>query len=1157
MDCTVCGTTNDAGRKFCIECGAALVLTCPACGTANPPHGKFCGECGTALSAGGAASSEATPATPASGATERRLVSVLFLDLVSFTSLSEQRDAEDMRSVMDRYFETARTVIERHGGVVEKFIGDAVMAVWGTPVAHEDDAERAVRTGLELVGSVEGLGTELGLPLRVRAGVLTGEAATSSAAGNQGMVTGDMVNTASRLQSAAEPGTVLVGEGTSRAASRSVVFAEVGELPLKGKEEPVRAWRALRVVSERSGSGRLVIEPPFVGRGEELRLLKEMLHATGREGKSRVVSVSGIGGIGKSRLAWELLKYIDGLEETVWWHRGRCPSYGDGITFWALGEMVRMRARIAETDPPSASLAKLAASIAEHVPDEDERRWIEPRLGFLLGLGERPAGGREELFAAWRAFFERLSDVSTVAMVFEDLQWADAGLLDFIESLLEWSRNKPIFVLTLARPELADRRPDWGVGQRSFVSLHLDPLSDEAMAELVRGMVPDADDEAVARIADRSEGVPLYAVETIRMLADRGVLRLGTDAYESVGDLGDFRIPETLHALIASRLDALGEDDRALLQDAAVLGKSFTLDALAAVTGQDAASLEPRLRDLTKKEFLAFEADARSPERGQYAFVQGLIQEVASGMLSKADRRSRHLAAAHHFESVADDEIAGVVAAHYVEALGATPDGPDADALAARARDWLGQAAERAAALGSPVQALTFLEQALAITPAGRERADLLRQAALAASDALRREDRIAFLREAVDVLRPLGDVDAEVVAMGALAVAYADFDDAESLRPLAERMRERLGTSDDLLARASLDRAEAALAYYATDYEGGVRSIDRALAGFERAGAADEFRQLIGWKSGMLAWVGRRTESMLLLRGRLAIANEENDLRTISQALMQLGTAAPENADALAFALESAAAARRGGYGEREIGALANGVEAAIESGAWTTADEILEDLRTRSALPEAIVDLVTINDALLSAYRGDERHAREELDGVADRMLSSADHQIRAWFRRVRSVRYLMGGAVSEAFDEAIGAVEEDPEGINMPLAGWCAGRAASWLRDAEKLRSVLGRTAAAREVWFAAARRSFEAGVAALDGRERDGTSTYRAVLAERASKGDRFGHALITLDAIAILPPELVPEDASASARAYLEELGAEPLLARCTRVDAPR
>ncbi|MGZ4133364.1 MAG: ATP-binding protein, partial [Actinomycetota bacterium] len=490
------------------------------------------------------------------------------------------------------------------------------------------------------------------------------------------------------------------------------------------------------------------------------------------------------------------------------------------MTFWALGEMVRMRAGIAETDPPGVSRTKLAASVAQHVPDDDERHWLEPALAFLLGLEERPAGGREELFAAWRTFFERISDGGTVAMVFEDLQWADAGLLDFIESMLEWSRTKPIFIVTLSRPELAERRPNWGAGQRNFLALHLEPLPDATMAELVRGMVPDAEDAAVTRIAQRAEGIPLYAVETIRMLADRGVLRAGEQAYELVGDLGEIQVPETLHALIASRLDALPAEDRALLQDAAVLGKSFTLDALAAVTGADPASLEPRLLDLARKEFLVFEADPRSPERGQYAFVQGIIREVAYGILSKADRRSRHLAAAHHFEAAGDEELAGVVAAHYVEALRATPEGPDADALAARARDWLGQATERATSLGSPEQALVFAEEALAITPSGAERADLLRRAGRAAGDALRPDQQIGYLRQAVEELRTLGDLNAEAAATGDLVQALAGPNLSDDVRAVVAELQERMGEAGDERARAELHHAIAYVQYFDEDLE-------------------------------------------------------------------------------------------------------------------------------------------------------------------------------------------------------------------------------------------------------------------------------------------------------------------------------------------------
>jgi class 3 adenylate cyclase len=484
--CSNCGTENEAGRKFCKECAARLAAVCPACGAANGADAKFCGECAASLAAAPSASPRSTPAPTPAPVAERRVVSILFTDLVGFTTLAEGRDAEDTRELLSRYFDLATEVIGRYGGVVEKFIGDAVMAVWGAPVAHEDDAERAVRAGLELVDAVKGLGPGT----QARAGVLTGEAAVTLGATNQGMVAGDLVNTASRLQSVAAPGTVLVGEATQRAASRAIAFEQAGEQALKGKAAPVAAWRALRVVAEVGGRNRSeTLEAPFVGRDDELRQLKDLFHATSRDRRARLVSVIGPAGIGKSRLAWEFSKYVDGLVETVWFHDGRSPAYGEGISFWALGEMVRRRATLLETDDEPTTRAKIAETLATHVPDETERRWIEPALLALLGI-ETSTGGSEQLFAAWRTFFERLAATAPVVMVLEDFHYADPGLLDFVDHLLEWSKNVPITVVTLARPDLMDKRPDWGAGKRNFTSLYLEPLPDAAMRELLAGLVP-------------------------------------------------------------------------------------------------------------------------------------------------------------------------------------------------------------------------------------------------------------------------------------------------------------------------------------------------------------------------------------------------------------------------------------------------------------------------------------------------------------------------------------------------------------------------------------------------------------------------------------------------------------------------------------------
>ena len=389
MLCPECGADNRSGRKFCLKCGTALQLGCSSCGATNEPSALFCGECGTSLAASGP--SEARPEAPLPASQqERRLVSVLFADLVGFTTLSESRDSEDVRELLSRYFDASRRLIELYGGTVEKFIGDAVMAVWGTPTATEDDAERAVRAALDLVTSVAALGEEFGASdLRLRAGVLTGEAAVTVGAEGQGMVAGDLVNTAARIQSTAEPGTLLVGDATRRSSEQTIVYESAGTHELKGKAEPVQLFRALRVASGRRGALKSTgLEPPFVGRDRELRLVKELFHASADERTAHLVSAMGIAGIGKSRLAWEFYKYFDGLVDNIYWHRGRCLAYGEGVTYWALADMVRMRARISEDDDDATARSKLEATLSERLLDADERTFVEPLLASLLGIAE-------------------------------------------------------------------------------------------------------------------------------------------------------------------------------------------------------------------------------------------------------------------------------------------------------------------------------------------------------------------------------------------------------------------------------------------------------------------------------------------------------------------------------------------------------------------------------------------------------------------------------------------------------------------------------------------------------------------------------------------------------------------------------------------------
>jgi class 3 adenylate cyclase/tetratricopeptide (TPR) repeat protein len=648
---------------------------------------------------------------------------VLFADLVGFTTLSESRDAEEVRELLSRYFDTCRRLVGLYGGVVEKFIGDAVMAVWGTPVATEDDAERAVRTALDLVAAVQALGQEAGIDgLRARAGVLTGEAAVNTAAVGEGMVAGDMVNTASRVQSVADPGSVFVGEATRRATEGTVVYEPAGTFELKGKEGEAPLWCALRVVSGRAGSLKSEgLEAPFVGRDRELRQIKDLFHVCAEEGRAHLVSVTGIAGIGKSRLAWEFYKYFDGIVQTIYWHRGRCLAYGEGVTYWALADMVRWRCGISEDEELEEALRKLQAALDEHLLDPEERRFVEPRLGQLLGLGEGASHDRQDLFAAWRLFFERLADTYPTILAFEDMQWADASLLDFVEYLLEWSRDKPLFVVTLARPELLEKRPTWGAGHRNFTSLYLEPLSDQAMQELLMGLVPGLPPSLRAQILARAEGVPLYAVETVRMLLDRGLLVGEGSSYKVVGEVEKLEVPETLHALIAARLDGLSPDERRLLGDAAVLGKTFTSNALSALSGLEQDRRDELLTGMVRREVLGLQSDPRSPEQGQYTFLQDLLRHVAYETLPKRERREKHLAAAEHLSAgLGEEEVAEVVASHLLDAYRLDPEAPDSDVIRARARGALLGAGERADSLGAPTEARRYFEQAaeLAETPA-------------------------------------------------------------------------------------------------------------------------------------------------------------------------------------------------------------------------------------------------------------------------------------------------------------------------------------------------------------------------------------------------------------------------------------------------------
>jgi class 3 adenylate cyclase/tetratricopeptide (TPR) repeat protein len=1075
-------------------------------------------------------------------------VSVLFVDLVGFTSLAEGRDAEETRDLLARYFDLARDILERYGGTIEKFIGDAVMAVWGAPTAQEDDAERAVRAALDLVDGVRTL-----VPaLQARAGVLTGEAAVTLGAAGQGMVAGDLVNTASRLQSVAPAGTVLVGEATHRAASAAIVFEEAGEQLLKGKASPVPAWRALRVVAERGGRRRSdLLEAPFVGREEELRLLKDLFHATSREKRPRLVSVTGQAGIGKSRLAWEFLKYIDGLAEEIWWHEGRCAAYGDGVTFWALGEMVRRRAGLAETDDERTTRERVSASVAEHVPDESEQRWVEQAVLALLGLEPPPPGGHEELFAAWRTFFERMAASGPVCMVFEDLQWADAGLLDFIDHLLEWSKAVPIYVLALARPELLERRPGWGAGKRSFAAVVLEPLSEPAMRELLAGLVPGLPQATVRSIVERAGGVPLYAIETVRMLLEGGQLVSDGTTFRPTGDLSSLAVPETLQALVASRLDALDAAERSLVQDAAVLGQSFTLVGLSAVSGVEAEGLEPHLRSLVRRELLAVEVDPRSPERGQYSFVQALAREVAYSTLAKPDRRRRHLAAARYFEGLGDEELAGALAAHYVAAYRNSSDGAEADALAGQARITLKGAAVRAAALGSHEQALTFLEQALEITSDPADQAGLLERAGFSASHAGHHDRSEAHYRQAIDLYGNLGDRISAARTMSALADALVGtFKIPATLALLEPAVEEYADLAADLVGIDLASQLARALALNG-EHRRSVDLADRVLEIAERQDLVPIIAASLVTKGTALTSLGRGYEGIGALDAGRKLAESRGLTDTSLRGLINIGAALGDRDPRAGFEASCAVLeqARRVGDRGMALFVLSNAVEGAVPVGQWDWAlEEVADAFSTGVDASNRATFLYS--RAPILAFRGgavdDDLAQAEAL--AAGSGIEYADSAVD--FRFFRAEVALAQGRLQDAYDLAMTDIRASSYAV--PRNTSLAARAALWARDAGRARAALdafdasGVHGRGTEV----AQVTIRAGIAALEDRRAEALGGYREALRGWQDLGVPWFLALTAIDALTLLgPDEPELQAAGEEARAILSSLGAASILAR--------
>jgi class 3 adenylate cyclase len=851
--------------------------TCPSCGQENPDGFRLCGMCGTPLAAEEPQARE-----------ERKIVTVLFTDLVGSTARADGLDPEDVRAVLAPYYARLRAELERHGGTVEKFIGDAVMAVFGAPVAHEDDPERAVRAALAIRDAIAG-------DLQIRTAVNTGEALVALGARpveGEGMVSGDVVNTAARLQGAAPVNGILVGETTYRATRTAIEYREAPAVEAKGKSDPIPVWEAVGARSRFGSDVEERLRTPLVGRERERGLLADTLERARREESVQLVTLVGVPGIGKSRLVSELFQVVEDDPDLIFWRQGRSLPYGERVSFWALGEIVKAQAGILESDDAATAERKLVATVELLVDDEREREWVARHTRPLVGLEGAERTEREEAFAAWRRLLEAAAERRPLVLVFEDLHWADDGLLDFVDHLAEWATTVPLLIVGTARPELLDRRPGWGGGKRNAFTLSIAALSDEETAQLLQRLLDRAvlDAGAQQAVLQRAEGNPLYAEEYARMLAEHPA--------------GDLPLPETVQGLIAARIDALAPAEKALLQDASVIGKVFWPGA---IEGADEAVLHA----LERKEFVRRERRSAIAGETQYAFLHALVRDVAYGQIPRAARVEKHRRIAEWLASLAGDRAedhAEMLAHHYREALSlAEAAGLDASALHEPARQAFAEGARRAMSLGAGAAALQLALRALELAPedaperpelallaayaarlAGgrdvRELAEAALNGFLAHHESARAAEACAFLgsayfyagdversrvatARAVDLARsgPLSLGSARAIAMAARNAAVLDRELERGLEFARESLAYAEGVGDDELSSICLNTIGLSRVWLG-DIDG-IDDLEESAVRAERAGSVYHHHQALNNLANTLWYVGRLAEGSERIR--------------------------------------------------------------------------------------------------------------------------------------------------------------------------------------------------------------------------------------------------------------------------------------------------
>jgi tetratricopeptide (TPR) repeat protein len=1026
------------------------------------------------------------------------------------------------------------------------------------PTAHEDDAERAVRAGLELTRMVVELGADVGAgDLAMRVGIVTGEVAVTIGAEQQGMVAGDPVNTASRVQSIAAPGEVWVDETTKLLTTGAISYAEVGSHTLKGKAEPVALWSARAVVGASGGTQREDgLEAPFVGRDRELRLVRELFHGVADNARAGLLVVDGEPGVGKSRLGWEFFKYIDGLAGTTYWHQGRCLAYGDGIAYWALAEAVRLRLlRLAGRDGEDVQEDTgelVAEGLAEAVPDEEERAWLAPRVGALIGGGSIGTFAREELFTAWVTFFERVSGGDEVVLLIDDAHLADDGLLAFVEYLLE-SATFPCLVLLLTRPGLIERRPALATNRRSTL-LHLGELEERDMTALVNGLVAGLPEDVCTALVGRAEGVPLYAVETVRSLIDRDLVVPRGGQYVLVDpdiDLAAVGAPASLQALIAARLDALRPDERTVVNRGSILGVSFTVDGVRELC--QGIDVDGAVDELLRLQILTRDTNRLSADYGQLRFVQSVVRQVAYGTLSRHDRKAGHLAAARYLEERAEHatDIDAVIAQHYLDALDAVPDDADAEELTGRAIGLLVRAADRSYSLGVPNDAAAHLDTALAHAGDEHVRADLQRQRASALRDAGRYDEAVELARESAEAFDGFGD---DVAAGRAVAVWARSLGQRGEYAAALELARPRFealqGREDALRAALELGQvvtgSELALGLDMLDV------LDVRIRIADRLGDVNQLAEAIGALGNSYITSGAPWAGEIFQDSAARIAREHQLLHPLGLILSNLGSTRLErDLEASAEASrEALAVLARTGIQATTAVAQVNLATALTGMGRWDELDTLLANAR---ALWESSVSQTAVYAGTIAALdRG------LSVPPVPDNRAPSGDSASdRAWDLLEAAVLAIAAGDVERACNDATSAAQtlHEISGTSDDFV-WMyglAGMLAAELGDQERMDALVALIE--RPDRLAPGTSGHYLRLRAMTARDSD-PDAVEPLLREAADSFEAWNSRLWRARALADLGVWLdrrgsgeEAEAALAAARSTYEELGAHGLLAQ--------